>query len=382
MYWGLGVGAAGDRAGEICFNTAMTGYQEILSDPSYAGQIVTFTFPHIGNTGANEEDIESTTPQAQGAILKAPVTAPSSFRHRLPFADWLAKNNLVAVCGIDTRHLTHRLRTEGTLKGVIAHDPEGAFAGALSLSSLHERAATCPDMVGLDLANAAGCRHPHAWEAPLWSLPAVAGDCTPAHDSQPQEEGKQGKKKSPHVVVVDYGVKHNILRSLTSRGCRVSVVPAQSSAEAILAHRPDGVVLSNGPGDPGAVGSGATIQSLIAAEIPIFGICLGHQMLARALGAHTEKMHHGHHGANHPIKNLATGQVEITSQNHEFVVSADSLPPGVEATHVSLFDGTLAGLKMTKGPVFSVQYHPEASPGPHDSGYLFDHFTRIIGGHA
>ena len=367
FYWGTGAGAAGTKTGELCFNTAMTGYQEILSDPSYAGQIITFTFPHIGNVGTNFEDVESLIPQARGAVLRATITEPSNFRNDIHFAQWLKQHDLVAVCGVDTRRITRWLREEGAINCVVAHDPDGHFTGDLSPQELRDQAADCPSMAGLDLAGESGQKHSHEWHETEWKLGKGYG---------------QNMANHRHVVVIDYGAKRNILRSLAARGCRVSVVPARRSADHILSLRPDGVVLSNGPGDPAATAIHArpVISDLITAGIPLFGICLGHQILALTLGAQTEKMHHGHRGANHPIKNLATGQVEITSQNHGFVVSGDSLPPGVETTHTSLFDHTIAGLAVRDKPIFSVQYHPEASPGPHDSSYLFDRFIAAMNG--
>ncbi len=367
LYWGIGAGAAGVKSGELCFNTAMTGYQEILSDPSYAGQIITFTFPHIGTVGTNLEDVESLIVQARGAVLRTTITEPSNFRNHIHFSQWLKQHDLVAVCGVDTRKITRWLREKGAINGVVAHDPDGRFTGPLSPQELRDQAADCPSMAGLDLAGENGEKHDHQWRETPWQLGKGYGQNAADHR---------------HVVVIDYGAKRNILRSLAARGCRISVVAARSSADHILSLRPDGVVLSNGPGDPAATAIRArpVINHLIASGVPLFGICLGHQILALTLGARTEKMHHGHRGANHPIKNLLTGRVEITSQNHGFVVAGDSLPSGVEATHVSLFDQTIAGLAVRDQPIFSVQYHPEASPGPHDSGYLFDRFITAMDG--
>ncbi|MGB8274679.1 MAG: glutamine-hydrolyzing carbamoyl-phosphate synthase small subunit [Alphaproteobacteria bacterium] len=365
VLWGQGVGAAGIAEGEICFNTSITGYQEILTDPSYAGQIITFTFPHIGNVGANAEDIETTTPAARGLVLRADITGPSNFRATRTLDDWLKSYGLVGVAGVDTRRLTRRLRDLGAVNGVVCHQPSGKIDAAALLA----RARACPSMVGLDLAKEVSCLQTYDWTESDWTLGHGYGRLT---------------ESRRHVVAVDFGAKRNILRCLAAAGCRVTVVPATATANDILARKPDGVFLSNGPGDPAATGSYAVpmIRGIVESGLPLFGICLGHQMLAIALGARTEKMHHGHRGANHPVKDLETGKVEITSQNHGFVVPASSLPPGVAATHVSLFDGSLEGLKVEGKPVFSVQYHPEASPGPQDSRYLFDRFMRMMDQHA
>ena len=363
--WGRGVGAPGTAAGEVCFNTAITGYQEILTDPSYAGQLIAFTFPHIGNVGTNPEDIETGAPAARGLILRADITEPANFRSTRPLDAWLRSCGLVGISGVDTRRLTRRLRDLGAVNGVIAHAPDGA----IDVADLARRAAACPSMKGLDLAREVTCLQSYQWDQAGWTLGQGYGRLeAPRH----------------HVVAVDYGAKRNILRCLAAAGCRVTVVPVETGARDILERRPDGVFLSNGPGDPAATGVYAVpaIRELVASGIPVFGICLGHQLLALALGARTEKMHHGHRGANHPVKDLATGRVEITSQNHGFVVRDDGLPAGVAATHVSLFDGTLEGLAVEGKPVFSVQYHPEASPGPQDSRYLFDRFVKMMENHA
>jgi carbamoyl-phosphate synthase small subunit len=340
-FWGHGLGAIGSAEGEVCFNTAMTGYQEILSDPSYAGQIITFTFPHVGNVGANPEDLETVTPAARGLVLRAQVTAPSSWRAAQHLDDWLKAQGLIGLAGIDTRALTRRIRDGGAPKGCLAHEP----GGAIDPEALQARAAQWPGLEGMDLAAEVTCRQTYHWDQTRWALGTG--------------HGRLGRARH-HVVAVDYGAKHNILRCLASLGCRVTVVPAQATAEEILGHRPDGIFLSNGPGDPAATGVYAVpvVKALLASGLPIFGICLGHQILALALGARTTKMHLGHRGANHPVKDLATGRVEITSQNHGFVVEADSLPKGVEATHVSLFDGSNEGLRVKDRPVFSVQHHP------------------------
>jgi len=364
VFWGRGLGATGTAVGEVCFNTSITGYQEIITDPSYAGQIITFTFPHIGNVGTNSEDIESTTPAARGVILRADITEPSNWRAAQHLDPWLRAHGLVGLCGIDTRALTRRIRDLGAPNGALCHQHEGLPDG----EALRQEAAAWPGLEGSDLALEVTCRQTYGWDETRWAL----------------GQG-YGRLEAPrcHVVAVDYGAKRNILRSLASLGCRVTVVPATASAEEILSHQPDGVFLSNGPGDPAATGVYAVpaIRALIERELPIFGICLGHQILALALGARTEKMHLGHRGANHPVKDLATGKVEITSQNHGFVVVEESLPAGVEPTHVSLFDRSNEGIKMEGKPVFSVQYHPEASPGPQDSHYLFERFVEMIETH-
>ena len=362
-FWGRGLGAIGSAVGEVCFNTSMTGYQEILSDPSYAGQIITFTFPHVGNVGANPEDLETATPAARGLVLRAQVTAPSSWRAAQPLDDWLKTQGLIGLAGIDTRALTRRIRDGGAPKGCLAHAPDGA----IDPEDLQARAAGWPGLVGMDLAAEVTCRQTYRWDQTRWALGTGYGRLGPAEH---------------HVVAVDYGAKHNILRCLASLGCRVTVVPAQTTAEEILGHQPDGIFLSNGPGDPAATGVYAVpvVKALLASGLPIFGICLGHQILALALGARTAKMHLGHRGANHPVKDLATGRVEITSQNHGFVVEDDSLPKDVEATHISLFDGSNEGLRVKDRPVFSVQHHPEASPGPQDSHYLFERFVALMDG--
>ena len=366
VFPGHGAGASGVAEGELCFNTAMTGYQEILTDPSYAGQIICFTFPHIGNTGANDEDMESLVPAARGLVLRASITEAANFRASGGLDQWLKAQKLIAVTGIDTRKLTRRLRQQGAMNGVVAHDPDGKFEGGkFDLDALRDRAASAPSMEGLDLAREVTCEGPFEWDQTCWALGRGHGQMT-----DPKR----------HVVAMDFGAKHNILRCLADLGCRVSVVTASTGAADILAHKPDGIFLSNGPGDPAATGQYAVpvIRELVASGLPIFGICLGHQMLALALGAQTQKMHHGHRGANHPVKDLETGKVEITSQNHGFVVDAGTLPGGVTATHVSLFDGSLEGLRVEGKPVFSVQYHPEASPGPHDAHYLFQRFFDMM----
>jgi len=358
---GHGIGAVGDAVGELCFNTSLTGYQEVLTDPSYAGQIITFTFPHIGNTGTNDEDVEATKVAARGLVLRADVTAPSNWRAKEHLAPWLAQNNLIGISGIDTRALTIRIRDTGAPNVVVAHHPEGKF----DIPALVAKAKAWSGLEGLDLAPEVTCAAPYAWDETVWAWGEGYGT---------QKEAKR------HVVAVDFGAKKNILRLLASSGCRVTVVPAQTTAAEILALRPDGVFLSNGPGDPAATGVYAVpmIRAILASNIPLFGICLGHQLLALALGGTTQKMPCGHRGANHPVKDLTTGRVEITSQNHGFMVLPQSLPGNVEITHVSLFDGSNEGLRLKGRAAFSVQYHPEASPGPHDSQHLFQQFVAMM----
>jgi carbamoyl-phosphate synthase small subunit len=365
LFWGRGLGATGTAVGEVCFNTAVTGYQEILTDPSYAGQIITFTFPHIGNVGANREDLEAATTAARGLVLKAPITEPASYRATQSFDAWLNSHGLIGISGVDTRRLTAHIRDFGPPNGVIAHGPEGH----LDVPSLLDRARVWPGLEGMDLAKEVTCRQTYEWAEAVWD----------------RERGYGLQQSSRyHIVAIDYGAKRNILRMLVAQGCRVTVVPATASTEDIIRHRPDGIFLSNGPGDPAATGAYAVpvLRELLDSGKPIFGICLGHQLLALALGGRTRKMARGHRGANHPVKDLLTGKVEISSQNHGFVVDSESLPEGVEPTHLSLFDKTNEGLRMIGKPVFSVQFHPEASPGPQDSHYLFEHFVRLMGGNA
>jgi carbamoyl-phosphate synthase small subunit len=363
---GLGCGAVGEAVGEVCFNTAMSGYQEILTDPSYMAQIVAFTFPHIGNVGTNVDDLEQISGAAEtaarGAIFRDAPTAPANWRADSDLGGWLARRGVVGLSGVDTRALTKAIRQHGMPHGVIAHRPDGVF----DLEALIARARAWQGLEGLDLAKEASCLQPFVWDEGLWSWPE-------GYDAPPP-----GPKYE--VVVVDYGVKRNILRALASIGARATVVPASTTAEAILARNPDGVLLSNGPGDPAATGDYAVpeIRKLAASGVPVFGICLGHQMLALALGATTIKMEQGHHGANHPVKDLTTGKVEIVSMNHGFTVERSTLPEAVRETHVSLFDGTNAGLAVEGRPIFSVQHHPEASPGPKDSLYLFERFAGMM----
>jgi carbamoyl-phosphate synthase small subunit len=362
---GRGLGATGSAVAEVCFNTALTGYQEILTDPSYAGQIVTFTFPHIGNIGANDEDIEDLNPAARagavGAVFKADVTNPSSYRASVHLDQWLKRRGVIAISGIDTRALTALIREKGAPNAVIAHAPDGRF----DIEDLKTRAKAWSGLVGLDLAKEVTSGQSSVWRETPWVWD--------------EGYGEQGEP-SMHVVAVDYGIKRNILRLLAGLGVKVTVVPARTGADEILAMKPDGVFLSNGPGDPAATGEYAVpvIRDLLKTELPVFGICLGHQMLALALGGKTEKMHQGHHGANHPVKDHTTGKVEIVSMNHGFSVDSKSLPQGVEETHISLFDGSNCGISLTGKPVFSVQHHPEASPGPQDSHYLFRRFANLI----
>ena len=361
LFWGRGFGAEGVVAGELCFNTAMTGYQEIMTDPSYAGQIVTFTFPHIGNVGANPEDEETADPVALGMVTRMDPTAPSNWRAAQPLSDWLARRGRVALGGVDTRRLTRLIRHKGMPHAAIGHQADGA----LDTDALVAAARGFAGLEGADLAKDVTCAQSYRWDEMRWAWPA----------DFPRQTAPRRK-----VVAVDYGAKRNILRCLASVGAEVIVVPATATAEDVLAYSPDGVFLSNGPGDPAATGEYAVpmIQGVLAANLPVFGICLGHQMLALALGARTVKMNHGHHGANHPVKEIATGKVEITSMNHGFAVDAQTLPTGVEETHVSLFDGSNCGIRMRDRPVFSVQYHPEASPGPQDSFYLFQRFMASM----
>lgn len=362
---GRGLGATGAAVAEVCFNTALTGYQEILTDPSYAGQIVTFTFPHIGNVGTNDEDIEDLVPAARagavGAIFKADITNPSNWRAASHLDQWLKRRGIIALSGIDTRALTALIREQGVSNAVIAHAPDSRF----NVEDLKRQARAWSGLINLDLAKEVTIGQSMVWRETPWVWNEGYGE---------QEE------PTMHVVAIDYGIKRNILRLLSGLGAKVTVVPADTGADAILAMQPDGIFLSNGPGDPAATGVYAVpvIQDLLETELPIFGICLGHQMLALALGGKTEKMHQGHHGANHPVKDHTTGKVEIVSMNHGFAVDADSLPDGVEETHVSLFDGSNCGIALTDRPVFSVQHHPEASPGPQDSHYLFKRFVNLI----
>ena len=362
FFYGIGFGAPGMRVAELCFNTAMTGYQEIMTDPSYAGQVITFTFPHIGNVGVNPEDDETGDPVAEGMVVKWSPTTASNWRAAEELSNWLAKRGRVAIGGIDTRRLTRAIRQQGAPHVALAYDPNGQFDTA----DLVEKARTFAGLEGVDLAKDVTCAQSYRWNELRWAWP----------------EGYAPQKKPKHrVVALDYGAKRNILRCLASAGCDVTVLPATATAEEVLAHKPDGVFLSNGPGDPAATGAYAVpmIQQILdTTDLPIFGICLGHQMLALALGAQTIKMNHGHHGANHPVKDLDSGKVEITSMNHGFAVDSQTLPEDVVETHVSLFDGSNCGLRLRDRAVFSVQHHPEASPGPQDSFYLFERFASSM----
>ena len=362
---GFGIGAVGSSAGEVCFNTSMTGYQEILTDPSYAGQIITFTFPHIGNVGTNDEDTETVNPAAdshvRGIVMAAPITDPSNLRASRHLDAWLKTRGIVGITGVDTRALTVLIRDNGMPNAIIAHAPDGKF----DIDALKAKAAALPSMSGQDLVPLVAATQRYEWNEMPWEL------------------GKGyaiGKDYKHHVVAIDYGVKRNILRLLVNAGCKVTVVPATESAENILALKPDGVFLSNGPGDPAATGEYAvpTIRALLDKKIPTFGICLGHQMLGLAIGAQTMKMGQGHHGANHPVKDKTTGKVEIVSMNHGFAVDPKTLPANAQETHVSLFDGSNCGIELSDRPAFSVQHHPEASPGPRDSHYLFDRFVGMM----
>ena len=362
VIWGHGFGAVGAAVGEVCFNTAMTGYQEVMTDPSYAAQIVTFTFPHIGNVGVNDEDNESRVDGAVGCIVREEVTDPSNFRARGRFEEWLAGKGKIGLAGIDTRALTRRIRLSGAPNAVVAHAPDGKF----DIPALIRRAQDWPGLEGMDLARVVSRKTREDWEGGIWTL--GKGYARSPHDDR------------PHVVAMDFGAKDNIFRSLVAAGARVTVVPAQTSLDDILALAPAGVFLSNGPGDPAATGAYAVpvIQALLERDVPIFGICLGHQMLALAAGAATTKMHQGHRGANHPVKRLADGVVEITSMNHGFAVDNATLPDTIEETHVSLFDGSNCGIAVKGKRAFGVQYHPEASPGPMDSFYLFERFVGML----
>ncbi len=360
-FWGYGAGAVGMAVGEICFNTSVTGYQEILTDPSYAGQIITFTFPHIGNVGTSEEDMESENPAVRGCIFREEISTPSNWRSAQHLDQWLKAMQLTAVTGIDTRRLARRIRDNGATKATIIFSPEHNF----DVKAAQKSATQWPGLEGMDLAKEVSCSEPYSWDQVEWSI-----------------DGGYGVQSNPkyHVVAVDFGIKKNILRCLASVGCKVTIVPAFTSGKEILDLDPDGVFLSNGPGDPEATGQYAVsmVQSIISSGKPLFAICLGHQILALALGAKTFKMGKGHRGANQPVQELETGKVEITSQNHGFVVDTKTLPEGVIETHRSLFDGTLEGLRVAGKPIFSVQYHPEASPGPRDSHYLFERFVEFM----
>jgi carbamoyl-phosphate synthase small subunit len=362
VVWGRGFGAEGQAVGEVCFNTAMTGYQEVMTDPSYAGQIINFTFPHIGNVGTNPEDIEALNPHALGAIVRQDVTDPSNFRSTQHFDAWMKSNGRIGISGIDTRALTRLIRVAGAPNAVIAYSASGNF----DVPAILARAKAWAGLEGMDLAKDVTTLQTYGWDQGLWKL--GVGYAAPA----------KGRKQ---VVAIDYGIKHNILRNLVDVGCDVTIVTATASFEEIMGHAPDGLFLSNGPGDPAATGVYAVpvIKQWLDTKKPLFGICLGHQMLGLAVGAKTEKMHQGHRGANHPVKRLSDGAVEITSMNHGFAVDAATLPANAKATHISLFDGSNCGFELADQPAFSVQYHPEASPGPQDSHYLFEKFAEMMG---
>jgi carbamoyl-phosphate synthase small subunit len=395
VLWGKGFGAAGHAVGEVCFNTAMTGYQEVMTDPSYAGQIVTFTFPHIGNVGTNEEDVEANDPHALGCIVREDVTEPSNFRSSGRFDEWLRKHGRFGLAGIDTRALTRKIRADGAPNGVIVHAPDGVF----DIPELVEKAKAWPGLEGMDLAKDVTVETGYDWSGGPWHLgrgyegEGVKAVSTPLDTngegggvphvwdmptSDPSRLREGGER--PHVVAIDYGAKRNIFRNLVKAGAKVTVLPATATFDEVMAENPDGFFLSNGPGDPAATGDYAVpvIRAMLDSGKPLFGICLGHQLLGLAVGAKTMKMHQGHRGANHPVKRLSDGAVEITSMNHGFAVDATTLPANAKATHVSLFDGSNAGLELTDKPAFSVQYHPEASPGPQDSLYLFERFVGML----
>jgi carbamoyl-phosphate synthase small subunit len=361
VIWGRGFGAEGQAVGEVCFNTAMTGYQEVMTDPSYAGQIINFTFPHIGNVGTNPEDVEALNPHALGAIVRQDVTDPSNFRSTQHFDGWMKANGRIGISGVDTRALTRLIRVAGAPNAVIAHSASGDF----DVPAMLARAKAWAGLEGMDLAKDVTTLQTYGWDQGLWKL------------GEGYQKPAKGTKK---VVAIDYGIKHNILRNLVDTGCDVTVVSATATFEEIMAHAPDGLFLSNGPGDPAATGEYAVpvIRQWLETKKPLFGICLGHQMLGLAVGAKTEKMHQGHRGANHPVKRLSDGAVEITSMNHGFAVDAATLPAGAKATHISLFDGSNCGFELADQPAFSVQYHPEASPGPQDSHYLFEKFAGMM----
>ncbi len=364
LFWGKGFGREGDTVGEVCFNTSMSGYQEILTDPSYAGQIITFTFPHIGNVGTNTDDMENRSAAARGLVIREDITDPANFRSENHLNDWSEAQGLIGICGIDTRKLTRRIRDGGAPNGVIAYSKDGKF----DVPTLLAAAKSWPGLEGMDLAKEVSRTANETWGATRWDLKSGFGTLDAV---------------TAHVVAIDYGAKDNILRCLSETGARVTVVPATASFDEIMALSPDGVFLSNGPGDPAATGEYAlpVITALISSGVPIFGICLGHQLLALAFGGKTYKMHQGHRGANHPVQDLRSGKVEITSMNHGFSVDGDSLPENVTISHVSLFDKTVCGIQHTEKPIFSVQQHPEASPGPQDSFYLFDQFMDMIQKH-
>jgi carbamoyl-phosphate synthase small subunit len=388
VVWGRGFGAEGEAVGELCFNTAMTGYQEVMTDPSYAKQVIAFTFPHIGNVGANDEDVEAAEAHALGCLVREPVTEPSNFRANQGFADWMRKWGRIGIAGVDTRALTKLVREEGPPTVAVAHSASGEF----DLDRLRQMAADWPGLEGMDLAKEVSRLQVERWSGGKWrwgegydveerpSTSLRTNEVAPATSVRPERSAERVVEGRPHVVAVDYGSKRNIFRSLVEAGARVTVVPASATFDEIMAHEPDGFFLSNGPGDPAATGEYAVpvIRQMLETKKPIFGICLGHQMLALAVGGKTSKMFQGHRGANHPVKRLADGRVEITSMNHGFAVEREGLPENVRETHVSLFDDSNCGIELTDRPAFSVQYHPEASPGPQDSFYLFEKFVGAM----
>ena len=367
--WGQGFGAEGEAVGELCFNTAMTGYQEVMTDPSYAKQVIAFTFPHIGNVGANDEDVEAAEAHALGCLVRDTVTEPSSYRATQDFASWMAKWGRIGIAGVDTRALTKLVREEGPPNIAIAHRADGQF----DLEALQRQAAEWPGLEGMDLAKEVSRLQVERWSGGKW-------DWAQGYEVESPSRNAGGEDVRPHVVAVDYGSKRNIFRNLVEAGARVTVVPATATFEEIMAHEPDGFFLSNGPGDPAATGEYAVpvIRQMLETGKPLFGICLGHQMLALAVGGRTSKMFQGHRGANHPVKRLEDGRVEITSINHGFAVEREGLPDNVRETHVSLYDGSNCGIELKDRPAFSVQYHPEASPGPQDSFYLFEKFVGAM----
>ena len=366
VFWGHGVGLENDIVGEVCFNTSMTGYQEIITDPSYTGQIITFTFPHIGNVGTNLDDLERETAAAAGIILKSDITAPSNYRATQDFSCWLASAGLTGIAGVDTRNLTRRIRHFGAMNGVISFSSQKSF----DVEELTIKAQKHPSLSGMDLASVVSTRELEKWYTGIWKFGSKVND----------DGFENTERKDYHIVAIDYGAKRNILRNLAQLGAKITTVPSNLSADAILSLRPDGIFLSNGPGDPAATANYAVpiIKDLLNSNIPIFGICLGHQLLSLALGAKTEKMKSGHRGGNHPVKQIKTGRIEITSQNHGFVISEETLPESATITHRSLFDGSIEGFEIAEKNIFSVQYHPEASPGPTESDYLFRKFLEII----
>jgi carbamoyl-phosphate synthase small subunit len=395
VVWGQGFGAEGAEVAELCFHTAMTGYQEVMTDPSFARQLVCFTFPHIGNVGANDEDLEADDPHAVGAIVREPVTSPSNFRSKVDFPTWMARHGRIGLAGVDTRALTRLVRREGPPTVVIAHSASGEF----DLPALVRMAKEWPGLEGMDLAKEVSREQLEVWSGGKWCLelgyanaplPPAEGEearsaegegMSSSHQPSPDpSREREGSRKAPHVVAIDYGSKRNIFRNLVEAGARVTILPATASFEEVMRHQPDGFFLSNGPGDPAATGEYAipVIWEMLDTGKPLFGICLGHQLLALAVGGRTSKMFQGHRGANHPVKRLADGQVEITSMNHGFAVEREGLPNNVRETHVSLFDGSNCGIELADRPAFSVQYHPEASPGPQDSFYLFERFVGMM----